>query len=628
MSWRSSILAVLAAACVAVPAAALTAPSGGSVSAAVTGPGAGPAVAYAGPTGRVALRGDWIVRLDPADHGTTSGWQRGRFGGRRVSLPYSPNAGHVTGEAGKRSFAGSVAWYRTMFTVHRAGSYAVRFESVNHRAAVWIDGREVVRHTGAYMPFEARPRLAAGRHALVVRADWRNPDAMKADAWHRTWFNFGGIDREVTIRPLGASELDAPDIQTRLRVGAAVADVSVHVSNRAGRRSIRVEGALSHGGSSAPLVFPEVELALGAERFVHARVRIARPVLWAPGHPELYRLRLEVPGESGYVARVGLREIRSAGGRLLLNGRAVRLQGASLQEDAEGRGDALLPADMDAIVRRLRAIGANATRSQHPGNPALLEQLDAAGVLVWQGIGPVDAPGAWTSVTPRLQARAQRRVRLNVLQARLHPSVVAWNLANEVADNGHAGGQAAYVDAAARAVHRLDPGRLVAVDVWGTHLPAVAGWMYRNIDAVGATDYTGWYADTHAPGRVVAADIHAWLARVQRLFPRKVLVVTEFGAEANDLNSPGAAGSPGFQSGLLARHIRIYQADPRLSGMLIWNLQDFALAPTFAGGSIRHQVPGINLIKGINQKGLFAYGGRAKPAVAVVRRLYERRPPG
>ena len=37
---------------------------------------------------------------------------------------------------------------------------------------------------------------------------------------------------------------------------------------------------------------------------------------------------------------------------------------------------------------------------------------------------------------------------------------------------------------------------------------------------------------------------------------------------------------------------------------------------------------GINLIKGINQKGLFAYGGRAKPAVAVVRRLYERRPPG
>jgi hypothetical protein len=29
-----------------------------------------------------------------------------------------------------------------------------------------------------------------------VRADWRSPAAMKAAAWHRVWFNFGGIDRE------------------------------------------------------------------------------------------------------------------------------------------------------------------------------------------------------------------------------------------------------------------------------------------------------------------------------------------------------------------------------------------------------------------------------------------------
>ena len=68
-----------------------------------------------------------------------------------------------------------------------------------------------------------------------------------------------------------------------------------------------------------------------------------------------------------------------------------------------------------------------------------------------------------------------RRVRLNVLQERLHPSVVAWNLANEVAGNGHYGGQPEYVDAAAQLVHRLDPGRPTAVDVWGTHMPDQAG---------------------------------------------------------------------------------------------------------------------------------------------------------
>ena len=39
---------------------------------------------------------------------TTLGWASGTFTGRSVSLPYSPNAGHVRGVAGERSFAGSV----------------------------------------------------------------------------------------------------------------------------------------------------------------------------------------------------------------------------------------------------------------------------------------------------------------------------------------------------------------------------------------------------------------------------------------------------------------------------------------------------------------------------------------
>jgi hypothetical protein len=57
---------------------------------------------------------------------------------------------------------------------------------------------------------------------------------------------------------------------------------------------------------------------------------------------------------------------------------------------------------------------------------------------------------------------------------------------------------------------------------------------------------------------------------------------------------------------------------PSLSGMLVWDMRDFALAPTFAGGSIRHSVGQISLIKGLNQKGLVNYEGHDKPAFAVV----------
>jgi beta-glucuronidase len=535
-----------------------------------------------------------------------------------VTVPFSPNARHVRGAAGERSFAGSVAWYRTTVTVPTDGVYAIRFESVNHRATVWVDGRQVTHHTGVYLPFDARVRLTAGAHVLVLRADWRNPAAMKADAWHRTWFNFGGINRPVTIRALAASELDAPSVVTRLDGTDAVVDVTVRVTNRAGPRTLAVQGTLAGNG----LHFDPVHLGRGAHATVRAQVRIAHPDLWEPGHPALKELVVDVPGESNLSARVGLRELRWSGGALRLNGTAIRLRGASLQEDAPGRGDALTGADMDAIVARLKAIGANATRSQHPLSDELLDRLDAAGILVWQGVGPVDAPGAWTSRTPAQRTRAIRRVRLNVIEERLHPSVVAWNLANEVAGNGHDGGQPEYVDAAAQLVHRLDPGRPAAIDVWGTHLPAVAGLMYRHIDAVGATNYEGWYQDTLAPPATVQAGIEAWLANLRSTFPGKVLIVSEFGAEANTLNAPGTPGSESFQARLLTQHIRDYEATPWLDGALVWNLQDFALAPSFAGGSIRHEVPRINLVRGINQKGLFTYAGRPKPAVAAVRAAF------
>ena len=146
--------------------------------------------------------------------------------------------------------------------------------------------------------------------------------------------------------------------------------------------------------------------------------------------------------------------------------------------------------------------------------------------------------------------------------------------------------------------------------------------MYRDIDAIGATNYVGWYQDTYDPPAVVDAGIAAFLAELHHVFRNRVLVVSEFGAEANQLNAPGQPGSLSFQAQLLTRHIRAYQATPWLDGALVWNLQDFALTPSFAGGSIRREVPGIKLEGGINQKGLFTYDGRPKPAVAAVRRAF------
>src|SRR4051812_1695057 len=247
-----------------------------------------PAAASGGPVGRLAVAGPWIEAPDPQDLGLHLGWADGGVGGALVTVPHVANAAQVTGAAGVAAYRGAIAWYRTTLTAPRTGSYALRFESVHHVATVWLDGRRIATHTGAYLPFEFRLRLRAGvAHTLVVRADYRFPTRQKRDGWHRTWFNYGGINREVTLRPLARGELEAPSVHTQLYRGAAVVDVAVTVHNRAKTtRALRVAGTLRRGGRAIALRYAPVRIAPGEEKRVTTRVVVNDPALWAPGSPK------------------------------------------------------------------------------------------------------------------------------------------------------------------------------------------------------------------------------------------------------------------------------------------------------------------------------------------------------
>jgi hypothetical protein len=613
----------VAAVCVALAATAAAAQAPLSHTSQAT---PSPPAASEGAGGRVALA-RWTFSLDGGDRGLARGWSRGEFAGHSVSVPNVVAPGAIKGAAGTRNYEGSVGWYRTTFLAPHPGVYALTFDSANFQANVWVDGHAVASHRGSYLPFEGRATLAAGTHTVVVRVDWRDPARQSTEGFHRTWFNWGGLDGEVTVRPVGASELFEPTVQTTLQPDTPSAEtatvrIGVQVRNNGPARALAPEGTLIHGAQTVPVAFPAQTVAHGQTVTMIATVTVPHPALWSPSSPNLYALELTVGQESSYTAHVGLRELTWHGARVYLNGERLRLHGASLQEDAAGHGDALTPGDEDRLVAELKAIGANAVRSQYPLYPGLLERLDAAGILVWQGIGPVEGAGNWYSDTPSLLAAAERQARSAVLASELHPSIVTWNLVDEIADNGHDPDEVHYVESLTRWLHARDPTRMVAVDVWGDHPPAHAGPLYRGVDAVAETDYTGWYDNPQNSPAEQDAEMRARLAAMQRTFAGKVLVVSEFGAESNTLNPAGDPGSYAFQSSLLARHIGVYAADEDLFGMLVWNLRDYPLVPSFEGGSIHGKLPRLRLIEGLNQKGLFTYSGSPKPAVRAVARLF------
>jgi hypothetical protein len=561
----------------------------------------------------------WRYRPDPEVRGRALGWADGKWRGTPVTVPDSPNAAVVSGPRGERNYAGAVGWFAREVDAPVAGLYAIALESAHYRATVFVDGRAVRQHVGAYEPFTARTNLARGRHTVVVRVDWRDPRRQAAADWARGWFNYGGLNRPVTISRLGRTELGALTVQTTLAgPRSARVDISLRVRNRGPARTVHLRGALTHGDTTTALDFAVAGIGSGTSRALTTTVTISSPALWSPADPQRYELRIDDPGEASLQQRIGLREIGWGAGGLKLNGEPLVLRGAALPPDAAGHGDALTQADEQRIVDDLKSVGANATRSQLPLSQSMLDRLDAAGILVWQVVGPWEPAGRWRAATPaKIRAARDRAVR-TVQAQQAHPSIVAWTLANEVAGMGQPG-ERAYIALATRSLHALDPTRPVAADLWGSRLIHTGAAPFSGLDAIGMTDYVGWYDDVRLGPDAQAAVTDARLTRLRGLFPGKPIVVTEFGAAGSDRTADRAFGGRAFQAGLLARRIAALGADPSLSGMLIWSLRDYALRPDFHGGSVIESRPGLKLRAGLNEKGLYDFAGKPKPALKAAR---------
>ncbi len=574
-----------------------------------------------GPLGsRPVTLANWRYRDDPKNHGRDEGWHDGDWEGREVTVPYSPNAADLRGEAGVRAHAGAVGWFAREINAPVAGTYAVRFESAHHRAQVFVDGEEVVDHTGVYEPFTARVGLTPGVHTIAVRIDWRGPGRQAQQGWGRGWFNYGGLNRPVTLVRVGPSELTGLGVRTTILGEERVrVQVSVRVGNNAATRRIGVQGRIIGDPGRVRLRFRRrPQVTEGQTATVRASVVLRRPRLWSPERPRLYDLEVEIPGEASLRHPVGLREVRWDRGALQLNRRPLVLRGAALPPDVRGRGDAFTGADEEHVVRELVATGANATRSQLPLSDSMLARLDEAGILVWQKIGPWEPAGAWHSDTVAEVVRARDRALRTADAHRWHASILAWSLTNEVAGQGQPEEQV-YVSATARDLHALDPTRPVAADLWSSRLTRTDGPLFYELDAIGITDYTGWYEKIDAGDEEQAELVRERLSRARALFPDKPIVVAELGAVGTARIPPADFGGMDFQAELLARRIGVLATDPLISGALVWSLRDYALRPDFRGGSVLKLRPDLNLTPGLNEKGLYDFAGRPKPALASVR---------
>ncbi len=297
---------------------------------------------------------------------------------------------------------GSVGWYRRDFTLpakafasyiaNRDRHWVLRFESINYRATVWLNGRQIATHTGAFLPFEIDlTNLRAGVNRLIVRVDDRRSPADLPPGPSGGWWNFGGILREVYLRAVPRADVSQVLVTPKLSCLTCAATVteSALVRNLTGQSQL--VSLRARFGNTSVLVGPHL-IAAHKTWTARGQIVVRRPKLWSTDHPNLYRAMLTLADSrgrklSGYTTESGIRKIQVTGdGRLTLNGRLLNLRGLNLHEQDVREGSAIDSASVRRLMGWVRGVGATLVRAHYPLNPLFEELADRDGILLWSEV--------------------------------------------------------------------------------------------------------------------------------------------------------------------------------------------------------------------------------------------------
>lgn len=509
-----------------------------------------------------------------------------------------------------------VGVYRRRVAVGAAAGTLLRLRigALGLRGRVWWNGVPVGDTALAYSPLSCELTADGAPFAELAIAVDNRFDAQRSPLFppYSDFYAYGGIYRGITLSVLPAA----------VRVERAIVTT---VSLSPPRLRVRVElaGAIPAGELSLAVAFDEAPATTLPCRpcggVVEFEQELPGAAPWTPEHPELHTITVGVAGDA-VSERFGLRMVAARDGALWLNGERLRLRGVNRHEAHPQFGPvqplALLLDDLHAI----KALGCNFIRAVHyPQAPEFLDLCDELGLLVWEESLSWGLPEQVL-----LQAETQRQVTAQtgamVREGRNHPAILIWGFLNECASNSERA-EPLYVQLA-ELIRSEDPTRLVAY----ASNRFDGDRCFRHVDVVACNPYPGWIwpQDWQTPSAAMIAPFlakAAALADVPELCG-KPLLVSEIGACAlyGCHDRAKAQWSEEYQAEYMAEACRVILADPRWSGIVLWQFCD---TRSFVGvGDVRSKP------RGFNNAGLVDEYRRPKLAYDAVQALFTAVAPG
>ena len=467
------------------------------------------------------------------------------------------------------------------------------FGAVNYDSHVYVNGHHVGHHIGGFTPFnfDVTDQLQEGENVVIVKVDnKRHAEDVPTQIFD--WWNYGGITRDVLLVDVAETYVENFNLQL--------------LSLEGRRLGFSVKLNKAEAGHKVTLSIPELkikkDLVTNSEGTATTYMK-AKPVLWSPATPKLYKVEVSLNGET-ISDEIGFRKIETRGKQILLNGEPIYLKGISIHEEKPyGGGRANSTEDAHTLLSWAKELGCNFVRLAHyPHNEYAVREAERMGILVWSEI-PVYWTIAWKNFGTYQNAEAQLRDMI----ARDHnrANVIIWSIANETP---HSPERDQFLGRLATYARSQDSTRLIsmAMEVTGAsnYHNRLQDNMNKYVDVVSFNQYIGWYRDVNDAPKMT------W-----EIPYNKPVIISEFGggAKAGYHGEQNQRWTEEFQENLYRQNCAMLDKIEGLAGTTPWILKDFR--------SPRRVLTGIQDY--YNRKGLFSDDGQKKKAFYVLKEWYE-----
>jgi len=419
---------------------------------------------------------------------------------RTVDLPHdwsieSKPDKDSSGGSGEGFFPGGIGWYRKTFRAPanwKGKRVSIEFDGVYRDATVYLNGHKLGTHPYGYtaFTFDLTPDLDySGANVLAVRVD-------NSAQPNSRWYSGSGIYRHVRVvvtEPTHVAQWGVFVTTPEATSTAAKISIRTRVANESSSAvTATVETTLlEKTGKKVGSAQSKLSLAPGADDEAAQKIVVAKPSLWSPKSPTLYRAVSTIRQGGKVIDQVttpfGIRTLAwSADKGLLLNGKSIKLTGGSVHHDNGPLGAAAFDRAEERRVELLKAAGMNAVRTAHnPPSTAFLDACDRIGLLV------LDEPfDVWEAHKVKFDygsdfdAWWKQDVSSMVLRDRSHPSIVIWGIGNEIpeleVDRG-----AALAKPIVTLIRSLDDTRLLTLAFPGTTTKPTAQAVFSQLDITG-----------------------------------------------------------------------------------------------------------------------------------------------